>query len=338
MSVTLNDIAKALNISRNTVSKALNGKHVSEKTRKAVTETAARMNYKSFAVSEDFRNPSGKKILLISSNSLMNISFHIYVMKGIDMEFAKYNISLVRYTISSSSPFPDLKNYIKKLEVDAIICIEFFRKELIEEILSLNLPTVFLDFPRTKIESDYPYDVVLMENINTLREYCCELIQNAGCKSFGYVGDINNCLSFYERFIGMKCAMEDNGLKYNPDCSILSDNSLPYSDIDKLSALVKRSVLPDCYICANDFIAFMLLNALNTMNIDVPKQVKVVGFENSPESDLSTPSLSTVDVKKIALGRKIASTVLYRIKHRNIQTQFIYLKSGHIQRETTDFM
>ena len=100
--IKITDIAEKLGISRNTVSKALNGKHVPEETRIAVLNAAAELGYKSFPKSfEPAEKLKDKKILLLSTRMLMNIPFHIYVLRSIENELARLNLSLLRYTLSS---------------------------------------------------------------------------------------------------------------------------------------------------------------------------------------------------------------------------------------------
>ena len=77
-SVTIQDIANALHLSRNTVSKALNGKHVPIKTRNAVINTAIEMGYKGYKIVATVDVTQGhKRIILLSSRLLMNIKYYI---------------------------------------------------------------------------------------------------------------------------------------------------------------------------------------------------------------------------------------------------------------------
>ena len=337
--VTINDIAQKLNLSRNTVSKALNGKHVPAKTRQAVLLAASELGYKSFPNPDlSYTNYSGKKVLLLSANMLMNIPFHIHVMRGLENELSAVNMSLLRYTISPVSPVETLKEYIEKFEVDGIVCMELFSKDLIEQTLSLNLPTVFLDFTQERIESSYRYDVVMMENFNTIKEYCTDLYDKGACKNFGFVGDIRHCLAFYERYLGMQCALLERGIPLNPRNNILADNNLPYNNLTKLTKLIRKCELPDCFICANDFLALTLLDALNMLGIQVPEQIKIIGFENSAESKISKPTLSTININKINLGKELMHTLLNRMKNRQQRTRFLYIKDAPVCRDSTNML
>ena len=85
--ITLNDIACALHLSRNTVSKALNGKYVPAKTRRLVLDTAVRMGYKSFDVIAPEKSAAEEgKILILSSVPLISANYYIYLIRGIMSE------------------------------------------------------------------------------------------------------------------------------------------------------------------------------------------------------------------------------------------------------------
>ncbi len=335
-SVKISDIAEKLGISRNTVSKALNGKYVPEKTRQAVLGAAAELGYKSFPKAADpYESLRGKKILLLSTRMLMNIPFHIYVLRSIENELARLNLSLLRYTLSSDKFFGNLKSYIDKFGVDGIICMEFFDEELVAQVVSLKLPVVFMDTVFSDTAPNYNYDIVMMENLNAVKGYCLGLIDRGNCRSFGFVGYHKNCLSFYERYLGMRDAMFLRGLTYDPECSILAGNDLPYSDLERLSALIAKSRQPDCYVCANDYIASMTLEALKILDIPCPKRIKVLGFENTPSSKYLTPALSTINVDKTTLGKELVNTLIHKmVKPRNY-SKIVYIKSKPVPREST---
>lgn len=335
--ITINDIAEHLGMSRNTVSKALNGKSVPIKTKQLIIRTATEMGYKSFQSISSFQGElKGKKILIVSSNMLLNISFHINVMRGIEIALSENNMELLQYTVSSSASPEDISNYIKQFKVDGILCIEFFDKANIEEVLKLNLPTVFLDFTFSEdIKSENNFDIILMENFSSIKNFCISLIQQNRCKSFGFVGDYKNCLSFYERFMGMREALFLKNIPYREENNILCDNDLPYNDIKKLAAQIKKAKLPDCFVCANDFIARMTIMALNHLNIDVPSKIKVIGFENSTESKTNKPSMTTVNVDKFAMGKEIVGLLKQRMNSREENCHIVYIKNSVIEREST---
>ena len=111
-----------------------------------------------------------------------------------------------------------------------------------------------------------------------------------------------------------------------------------YNNIAKLAKLIKHCELPDCFVCANDFLALMLLDALNTLEIHVPERIKVLGYENSAESKISKPTLSTINVNKTNLGKELIHTLINRMNNRQQKTRFIYIKDIPVRRETTNMI
>jgi len=334
--VTIQDLANALGMSRNTVSKALNGKHVPVKTRNAVINAAIEMGYKGYKLAANSEGSLGqKRFLILSSRLLMNINYYIHVLRGIEESLTDYDIELVQFSITNPASFSKFKRYLSDYKVDGIICIEFFEPEYISELLELGLALIFLDFPLFTSNLRGRYDVILPESHDAVKTLCIQLIQEENCKTFGFVGDYRHCRSFYERFTGMKEALFLTGLPVELQYSILNDDSMPYEPEHLAHSISQLPALPDCFIAANDSIALNILGALKSMKIHVPKDVKVVGFDNIAEAKFSTPPLTSFNVNKTALGKRIISILLDRIANPTQANQIIYISSKPIIRSTT---
>ena len=110
--ITLNDIACALHLSRNTVSKALNGKYVPAKTRRLVLDTAGRMGYKSFDVIAPEKSAAEEgKILILSSVPLISANYYIYLIRGIMSEAEGRSLEVLQYIFRPNSDLETLKEY-----------------------------------------------------------------------------------------------------------------------------------------------------------------------------------------------------------------------------------
>lgn len=333
--VTIQDIANTLGLSRNTVSKALNGKHVPLKTRNAVIAAAIEMGYKGYKLAASSESSLGhKRFVILSSRLLMNITFFISVLRGIEDALMDYDIDLVQFSITGSASFSKFKRYLADAKVDGIICMEFFEPDYISELLEQGIPLVFFDFPLYNSHLRGSYDIVLPESIAAIKNYCIQLIQEDSCKTFGFVGDYRHCFSFYERFVGMKEALFLSGLPVNLQYSILADDKM-YTPDKLAEALDQLPALPDCFIAANDSIALNLLAALKSRKVHVPRDVKVVGFDNNPKSAHITPLLTSFNVDKIALGRKLIALLLERVSNPSQANQIIHIASKLIVRAST---
>lgn len=334
--VTIQDIANALNLSRNTVSKALNGKHVPQKTRNAVINAAIEMGYKGYKFAATSETALGqKRFLILSSRLLMNINYYIFVLRGIEECLTDYDIDLEQFSITNAASFSKFKRYIADYKVDGIICIEFFEPNYIVELVQLGVPLVFLDFPLHHAHINGKYDIILPESQNVIKDFCMKLIQEEDCCTFGFVGDYLHCHSFYERFTGMREALFLSGLPVDLSYSILHDDSASYDAQELARNLEQMPMLPDCFIAANDSIAINLLTALKSLKKQVPGDVKVVGFDNLAEAKHTNPPLTSVNVNKSTLGKRIISLLLERLANPTQESQILYITSKVVVRSST---
>lgn len=335
-SVTIQDIADALSLSRNTVSKALNGKNVPPRTRSAVLNAAIEMGYRGYGLAAGTAaSAAPTQFNLLSSQPLMNSGYYVHVLRGIEKSLADRNIDLIQFCVTSPGSFERFMKYLSQTHVEGIICIEFFEPAYISELLKADCPVIFLDFPAVEMEAKGNYDIVLPESQEPIKRFCMNLIREENAKTFGFVGEYLHCRSFYERFAGMREALFLSGLPVNLNYSITDTDAIPYDSRALTRALCRLPALPDCFVAANDTIAIALLDALKHLDVDVPGRVKVIGFDNVLDSKKSDPPLSTVNVNKTALGKCIPDLLLDRIKLPARANRVIHIASTVITRSTT---
>lgn len=334
--VTIQEIARQLNLSRSTVSKALNGNNVPAKTKNAVLQKAVELGYKSFDfVSRQHTKKKYDKILILSSKTLICANYYVYLIRGIEAEAQKNGLEVLQYIFRPHSDFEMLKDYIKQFEVDGIICIEFFSEKSISEILSLRIPILFIDFSYRMQHRDEYFDVLLMESFEAVKT-TCDMLLEKGVSTIGFIGNPYHCKSFNERYLGMREALHEHGLAERPDLCILQDSSFAYGDSTALAQqLLQLKQLPDCFVCANDFIALALLKALKQIRAAKRRDISIIGFDNIPESNLCVPKLSTVHIDKTKLGNQAVRTLIERIESPTGPNRVVYIKSNFIHRETT---
>lgn len=335
--VSIQDLANALGMSRNTVSKAINGKHVPLKTRNAVINAAIEMGYKGYKLAAGSERGSliQKRIILLSSRLLMNMNYYIHVLRGIEESLIDHDIELSQFNITNPSSFTKFKHYLANNKVDGIICIEFWDSTYISELVEVGIPLVFLDFPVCHMPLNGHYDIVLPESRHAIMDFCMHMIQNEVSKNFGFVGDYQHCLSFYERYSGMREALFLTGLQHDPQYSILHSDSKSYSTEMLQEAVLALPSLPDCFIAANDTIAINLMKALKGLKINVPKEIKVVGFDNIADAKTSIPPLTTFNVNKRELGKQTINFLLDRIANPSRVNYTIHVASKLIIRAST---
>lgn len=333
-SVKINDIARELGLSRNTVSKVLNGKHVPEKTKKLVLDKANELNYKQ--MSQDTSHKFN--LLMLSAKPLTNINFFIPIIRTIENICYEKGHQLFQYVCSdriNSEAF--LKEYVKSLNIHGIICIETFSNSFAEMVISLGVPVVFLDAPtHINIESNN-YDIVMQDNYKTISTLVRQL-HSKGVNSFGFVGDINHCLSFMERYQAMLIGVGLCKINHDYEYDFLNeDNSEFYQNMNYMVKEIKRKKrLAKAYICANDFVARSFTNALASIGIKCPEDIKIVGFDNSVEARNRKPTLTTVSVDSDEIGKALVDALISKIRSFRTSKIKIIVNANIVERESTE--
>ena len=345
--VTLQDIADALGVSRNTVSKAMNNTGVlAESTRQKVLEKALEMGYKQFSYANsiaDIKNPSFKRnkatgeIALFTGNFLNNSHFASTMLDKFQHEISLLGYSLTMHRVDTNN----IENLSLPLSyrpdnTKAIVCIEMFNQPYCEMICNLGLPVLMIDAPVASYWMPLNADILLMDNFSSIYSVV-NTMSEKGITKIGFVGQVTHCRSFYERFMAFREAMYINNLKFE-DKYCLSEVHPHDADYKEYlyKALEKMDELPEMFICANDFVAIDLLYCLRKLGVECPKDIKQFGFDDSPESKIMTPSLSTSHIHSQIIGYSAANMVISRIDQPDLNYRITYTETDLLYRESTN--
>lgn len=337
--VTIQDIANSLNLSRNTVSKALNGNNsIPESTRNKIIKKAIELKYKQFAFINNGNLPKKKSgnIALLTRSMPNSSHFGSLVINGIEKKLSSEGYTLSIHIIREAEiDAVVLPNNFELKNVDGIVCIELFNKDYTKLINNLEIPTIFIDCSASIFYPDLNTDILLMENEHSTYSLTKKLI-DSGHTEIGFIGDYNHCKSFNERWLGFNRALMESNLKLDLSFCITEDDKFPYSNPDWInSKLDAKRNLPSAFVCANDFLAIGLIKALKSKNINVPKDILVTGFDDSPESSIIDPRLTTVHIYSSEMGTIAADLILSRLKYPSKPVQIIHVKTEPIFREST---
>ncbi len=335
--VTMQDIADACGLSRNTVSKVFNGRGiVPESTQKMVLAKAQELGYHQLpsASNRNAREAQGS-IALLTQHKLLNHGFGSVFMTSFTDQLSRAGFSLKIFEISPQELAA--RQLPPRLDLDdtlGFLGIELFDKQYLDLICSLNKPTVFVDAHAHACRDLLSCDVISMENTGNEHLLVTRMIK-AGAKRIGFVGDIEHCNSFYERWVGYFLALRDAGLELDQSLCILADDSEDYGNTDWiLQQLANMPSLPDAFACANDFLAIHLMTALKRLGLSIPSDIMVCGFDGSIEAGLYDPPLSTALIPGEDIGRLAATVLTARIQDPGRPYFWTYVKSTPIQGNT----
>ena len=339
--VTMQDIADACGLSRNTVSKIFNGRgSVPDSTRDFVLAKAQELGYHQLAEGEATTSGvtanNGQNIALLTHSKPLNHNFGSLFITNFTDEICRSGYNLKVFEISQDDYIAkELPDHFLRSEVSGIIAIELFDRDYTQMLCGLGIPVMLIDSYVCAPSDLMQCDLVYMENYASTIAMTSRMIA-VGAKRLGFVGDINHCSSFRERWNGFRAATDNAGLPLDRSVCILADDAEPYGEVDWLTArLDAMPYLPDGFVCANDFLAIRIMQALRRKGVCVPKDVMVTGFDGSPEAEVVSPSLTTAQIPSAQIGRISADMLLERIASPQLPYRCTFLKTTPIWREST---
>ena len=92
--------------------------------------------------------------------------------------------------------------------------------------------------------------------------------------------------------------------------------------------------LPDAFICANDYLAISLMQALKKKALSVPEDIMITGFDGTTQSAFTDPPLTTVKICGTEIGRLAAELLLNRIRIPSFPYRWTRVKSVPVWRES----
>ena len=302
--VTAKDIAAHLGLSPSAVSLALNGKPgVSDQTRDAILETAIRLGYNSSRIPTMITSHR-RLCFVFYVNRLVSIAenttFSSFVLQGVESAASALGYSTqVRYLRAGESIEKQASEICE--QADGIILLgtdvtpDSFSE--IENFIAAArlLPMVVVD---SFLLSD-KLDCVGNDNYGGARQ-AAEYLLARGCKRIGYLRSKHRILNFNEREAGLRGALDEAGLEVAAVVNI--GISFDEAIVDMNAYLDTGAARPDAFFAENDVIAAAATRVFKARNIQVPRQVSVVGFDNIPICDLADPALTTVHSFKERLG------------------------------------
>ena len=327
--VTIQDIADACGLSRNTVSKVFNDRgSVQEATRQAVMNKARELGYLQVPENSADLSAEGKSIALLTQRKPISHDFGVNFISSFTNAVSRSGYTIKMYEASEEELQRNmLPPHLKLEDTAGILGIELFDKDYLNMVSNLRKPTVFVDGYARVRQSVRNFDMISMENSSSELALVNRMIEK-GARRIGFVGDKEHCNSFLERWLAYVSALEDAGLPYDPRLSILEEDGEHYADTDwLLSHLEAMPQIPDAFACANDFLAIRLMAALKKKGLRIPEDVMVTGFDGSAEASVVEPSLTTVLIPGGEIGRLAASALFERIRHPDAPCLLTYVKT-----------
>ena len=301
-SVSMQDIADELGVSKVTVSKALNGKEgVGEALKKKIADLAEKSGY----VLPKYGNRKTKKVGIIMSdrfNSGDEGKFYMAMYEKIISELQKASCTSMMISPNRHSLAGDLQTIKSSGIFDGLIFLGILDWEVKKQLDAVNLPKIYVDV----YDETHKSDSVVTENIYSCYEITNYLIHQ-GHTEIGFVGTVGATTSITDRYLGYVRSMLENNITPQ-DVWNIPDRSQEGEAIP----LELPKEMPTAFVCNCDETAFQLVKELTAKGYHIPEDISVAGFDNSIYAQVCSPPLTTVAVDIEEIGKLAARRM---IKH-----------------------
>ncbi|MFL0683088.1 MAG: LacI family DNA-binding transcriptional regulator [Algoriphagus aquaeductus] len=316
---TIKDIARELNVSSSTVSRALKDyPGISDETKKKVKEMAEKLNYRPNAIALSLRKSRSFTIGVIIPEVVH--FFFSTVISGIEeVAFARgYNVILTQTNEKLAREKSSIDTMLSN-QIDGFL-VSYSKEttdfEHFSSLLDKGYPIVFFDRV-----PDIPGAIhVIVDDYSGAYEATKHLILQGYSRIVHLAGPSNLKIS-QERIRGYENALRDFGMEVNPDYIVESRTD---GEAQKITShlLNTLSPVPDAFFGNNDMAAVGAMMACKAAGYRIPDQIGIVGFSNWQFCSMIDPSLSSVAQPGFRIGAKATDILLDLIEQKINRNEF----------------
>ncbi|MFD2523942.1 LacI family DNA-binding transcriptional regulator [Emticicia soli] len=310
--ITIKDIAKALNLSTSTVSRALRGSYeINNETKKLVLEYAEKMNYHPNPIALSLKENRSKAIGVIVPEIANN--FFSQAINGI--EAVAYDRGYHVVIFQSHESYERERSNIQHLvgrKVDGVLISlsgQTTTVEHLQEIQKRGVPLVVFD----RISNDIISNKVIADNFQGAYEATEHLILS-GRKRIAHITSPSLLYTTNERLEGYKAALAKYNIPF--DENLVRYCGFEPEDAKQVIFEVLETQKPDAIFTASDRLALDSFAAVKAKGIQIPEQVAFIGFTNLGVAHLLDPPLSTIVQPAFAIGKTAAEMLLDTIENK----------------------
>lgn len=322
-SITIKDIAKALNLAPSSVTRALHGSHkISEATIQRVKEYATRYNYRPNLMAQSLKQKQSRSIGVLFPSIPNN--FFAEVLNGIESIASgkDYHVMISQSHESFDKEVKELQNFAWKCVDGLLVSISAETADVSHfgAMVEKGLPVVFFD----RIAEDIKTHQVLVDDVDGSYQLTTQLL-GEGFKRIAHITSSPYLSVTRRRLEGYGKALFENGIHFREDyVKHCMHGGREASEIAQaIEDLLHLGEPPDAITTASDRITIQSFAYLRNKGIRIPQQIALGGFSNFSAPELFSPSLTTVVQPAFDVGRKATEMLLQLIESRRPVKEFV---------------
>lgn len=334
MKSTILDVAKHAGVSIKTVSRVTNNEAtVRQSTREKVLASIAELNYQPNLAARNLATTKSYNIAFIYDNP--NAYYIIDMQNGILAECQKRGYELLIHPCDSQKEnmIDEFLLMIKRSQIAGIVITPPFSEMplFIDKLADAQIPFVRIISGNGLADNISP---CIMINDQQAAFNITEYLIKLGHRDIAFLSGSAEHLSTAERLKGYKLALESHDIEINADLILAGDYSFE-SGVKGANTLIAQNKKVSAIFACNDEIAAGALFAARLSHIDVPSELSIIGFENSPFSRQTWPKLTTAAQPNQEIAQRATAMFIDSIKSPTAQYQSELYVPQLVEREST---
>jgi LacI family transcriptional regulator len=327
--VTIFDVAKAAGVSFSTVSRvATNYKRVDPKTRAHVLAVMQQMGY---VANQQARGlASGKSHIVGLITSGLGNQYIEEIIRSVDEEIyaAGYNLVIFTTHRQKAKEVEFVTNIARGMAGGLLIVVPLARESYLPMLSEENFPYVLVDEDRSTGQKS-AVGITNRQGAYDAVHYLLELNH----RRIAFITDIMELSTAVERLKGYKAALEEYGVPYDPALVMETnfESAQTQAMTDKLLTLAQP---PTAILTSTDPVAFRVMELLRERGLEIPRDMSVIGFDDTPRASLVYPRLTSVRHPLHEMGQTAARMLLERMRDITLPAEHVQLATQLIIRDS----
>ena len=283
--VTSIDVARAAGVSQSSVSRTFSGESVSVSTRDKILKAAERLGYRPNLIASSLSSQRTNIVGIVMT--AMDSPFNPYILDMFAQRLQETGLQVLFFDVGPGHDIDDMLPRVLAYQVDALIITSTTLSSAMAETCTRRGMPVFL-FNRTEPTANV--SAISTDNVAGGR-LVADLFLDAEHRHLAYIAGPENTSTNREREQGYTEQLTNRGYG-----SILREESTHTyeSGAQVASRLFQRDDPPDAVFCASDIIALGLLDQARRMNVRIPEDVSIIGFDDIPAASWLAFDLTTI--------------------------------------------
>lgn len=317
--VTIHEVARQAGVSPMTVSRVMNNNNnVREATREVVMRAVRELNYTPNPAARSLAAAQGTRIALIYTNP--SAAYLSELLVGALAGAARTTAQLVLDTWDNVNPAAEraaarkLATSVAGVILPPPLCES---KAITSELVAAGIPVVAVASGRFQAD----LSCVRIDDFRASQEMTAHLIEH-GHSRIGFIKGHPNQTASARRYDGFLAALQEAGL--TPDPTLVQQGFFTYrSGLEASEKLLARKKPPTAIFASNDDMAAAAVSVAHRRGLDVPRDLSVVGFDDTPTATTVWPELTTIRQPIAAMAESSIELLLRSIRRKDGETKVV---------------